>query len=82
MKLIMILALILALMALVTAQECNLPCNRRIEYLCGRTVRNGSEIECTFRNPCAMDRHGCEKREVWRKTSTGRCTRDSDACGR
>ncbi|XP_022215860.2 uncharacterized protein LOC111069927 [Drosophila obscura] len=82
MKLILMLLALISLMALVLAQECNTECNRRIEYLCGTTVRSGVEIECSFRNPCEMHRHACQKREVWRKASTGRCTRDSDTCGR
>ncbi|SPP80663.1 uncharacterized protein LOC117583518 [Drosophila guanche] len=82
MKMILLLLELMSLMAFLMAQQCNLPCNRRIEYLCAKTVRGGSEIECTFRNPCEMDRHACQKREVWRKVSTGRCTRDSDVCAR
>ncbi|KAH8385190.1 hypothetical protein KR009_001720 [Drosophila setifemur] len=61
--------------------NCN-ACNRRIEYLCGKTVSNGREIYCTFSNPCEMERHACLHREEWRKFSTGRCTRDSAACRR
>ncbi|KAH8356394.1 hypothetical protein KR084_010532 [Drosophila pseudotakahashii] len=82
MKLILLIVL-LAFLGVSKSQVCNYDCARSgIEYLCGKTVRNGREIRCTYRNPCEMDRHACQKREEWKKYTTGRCTRDSDECRR
>nr|XP_016944696.2 uncharacterized protein LOC108020825 [Drosophila suzukii] len=78
-----LLVVLLAFLGISTSQVCNQDCTRSgIEFLCGKTVRNGREIRCTYRNPCEMDKHACQKREVWRKDATGRCTRDSDECRR
>ncbi|XP_039493084.1 uncharacterized protein LOC120452765 [Drosophila santomea] len=82
MKLI-ILVVFLAFLGLAKSQNCNSNCSRNeINYLCGKTVRNGREIRCTYKNPCEMDLHACQKREEWRKDTTGRCTRDSEECRR
>ncbi|KAH8313787.1 hypothetical protein KR067_011666 [Drosophila pandora] len=73
-------AVIFAILGLsICGPDCG-ACDRRIEYLCGKTVRNREEVYCTFSNPCEMNRRACLNREEWRKFSTGRCTRDSPAC--
>uniref|UniRef100_A0A6P4EDV2 Uncharacterized protein LOC108042545 n=1 Tax=Drosophila rhopaloa TaxID=1041015 RepID=A0A6P4EDV2_DRORH len=78
-----ILAVLLAMLGISMSQVCNYDCTQSgIDYLCGKTVRNGREIRCTYKNPCEMDQHACQKREEWKKDTTGRCTRDSDECRR
>ncbi|XP_017046823.1 uncharacterized protein LOC108091945 [Drosophila ficusphila] len=82
MKLILVV-LLLFFLGISNSQVCNDDCRGvGIDYLCGKTVRNGSEIRCTYRNPCEMNLHACQKREEWKKDSTGRCTRNSDECRR
>nr|DAA04116.1 TPA_inf: HDC14118 [Drosophila melanogaster] len=67
MKLIILIAF-LALLNLAKSQNCNNDCSRiGINFLCGKTVRNGREIRCTYRNPCEMHLHACQKREVPKK---------------
>lgn len=67
MKLIILIAF-LALLNLAKSQNCNNDCSRiGINFLCGKTVRNGREIRCTYRNPCEMHLYACQKREGKRK---------------
>jgi len=66
-----LLVVLLAFLGISKSQVCNQDCTRSgIEFLCGKTVRNGREIRCTYRNPCEMDKHACQKREGEMKTKT------------
>ncbi|XP_020812931.1 uncharacterized protein LOC110187798 [Drosophila serrata] len=79
MKLIL-LAILIAYLGVTESQNCTTTCRPAVEYLCGRTLRNGRMIYCTYRNPCEMYLHACQKREEWKKHLTGRCPRDSEEC--
>ncbi|XP_017076614.1 uncharacterized protein LOC108111601 [Drosophila eugracilis] len=82
MKLILLIVL-LTFLGISKSQVCNHDCSRiGIDYLCGKTVRNGREIRCTYKNPCEMDLYACQQREEWKKETTGRCTRNSEECRR
>ncbi|KAH8271187.1 hypothetical protein KR018_001049 [Drosophila ironensis] len=79
MKLILFLGFI-AFLGLSKSQTCN-PCDRRIDFLCGQTIRNREEVQCTFENPCEMDRHACLNREGNYKNKWNRIPLKHLPCG-